>query len=81
MSRGKLFLVTLKEGEKFRRLLGGFPQTMGIKSGHVVLEPGENIGEHITEAKEEVIVVLKGKAMVISGNDDEPIIATERSVV
>lgn len=81
MSRRKPFLVTLEEGDKFTRLLGGFPETMGIKSGHVVLQPGENIGEHVTEEKEEVIIVLKGKAMIICGNDDEPLIAAERSVV
>ena len=77
----KPFLVTLKDTEKFQRLLSGFPETMGLKSGHLILKPGENIGEHVTENKEEVIIVLKGKAMVICGVDDEPIVAGERSVV
>jgi mannose-6-phosphate isomerase-like protein (cupin superfamily) len=78
---GKIRLITLKKAEKFTRLLGGFPETMGIKSGHVILKPGENVGEHVTEAKEEVIIILKGKAVILCGNDDEPIIAVERSVV
>lgn len=81
MAKSKPILVTLKGQEKFTRILSGFPETMGIKSGHVILKPGENVGEHVTEAKEEVIIVLKGKAMVLCGNDDEPIVAFERSVV
>ena len=81
MAKTKPILVTLKGQEKFTRILSGFPETMGIKSGHVVLKPGENVGEHVTEAKEEVIVVLKGKAMILCGNDDEPIVACAHSVV
>ena len=81
MGKSKPILVALKGQEKFTRLLRGFPETMGIKSGHVVLKPGENVGEHVTEAKEEVIVVLKGKAMILCGNDDEPIVAGVHSVV
>ncbi|MCX5704962.1 MAG: cupin domain-containing protein [Candidatus Omnitrophica bacterium] len=81
MAKSKPILVTLKGQEKFTRILSGFPETMGIKSGHVVLKPGENVGEHVTEAKEEVIVVLKGKAMILCGNDDEPIVASARTVV
>jgi len=81
MAKSKPILVTLKGQEKSTRILSGFPETMGIKSGHVILKPGENVGEHITEAKEEVIIVLKGKAMILCGNDDEPIVACERSVV
>ncbi len=81
MAKSKPILVTLKGQEKSTRILSGFPETMGIKSGHVILKPGENVGEHVTEAKEEVIIVLKGKAMILCGNDDEPIVACERSVV
>ena len=81
MGGPKPFLVNLKDTEKFQRLLAGFPETMGLKSGHLILKPGENIGEHVTENKEEVIIVLKGKAMVLFGNDDEPIVAAPRSVV
>lgn len=81
MGGAKLILVNLKDTERYQRLLAGFPETMGLKSGHVILKPGENIGEHVTENKEEVIIILKGKAMVLCGNDDEPIVAGERSVV
>jgi mannose-6-phosphate isomerase-like protein (cupin superfamily) len=81
MARSKPILVTLKGQEKFTRILSGFPETMGIKSGHVVLRPGESVGEHVTESKEELIIVLKGKAMILCGNDDEPIVAGAHSAV
>jgi mannose-6-phosphate isomerase len=38
------------------------PQTKRIKAGRVRLEPGEEIGEHVTKDREEIIVVLKGDA-------------------
>lgn len=41
------------------------PKSRALKSGRVILEPGEEIGEHVTEAREELIVVLRGKAKVI----------------
>jgi quercetin dioxygenase-like cupin family protein len=41
------------------------PKSRALKSGRVILEPGEEIGEHVTEAREELIVVLKGRATLI----------------
>jgi putative monooxygenase len=38
------------------------PQSMRLKAGRVTLMPGEEVGEHVTEGKEELIVVLKGEA-------------------
>ncbi len=53
------------EGEqRYQRLIAGPPDTAGIKSGCVTLRPGEAVGEHVTEGKEEVIIVLKGAASV-----------------
>ena len=40
------------------------PESQKIKSGLVVLQKGEEIGEHITKNKEEVIVILQGRALV-----------------
>lgn len=57
-------LVKLAGTEKYMRLLGGVPFTAGIKSGYVTLKPGEAVGEHKTEAREEAIVILEGKASV-----------------
>jgi quercetin dioxygenase-like cupin family protein len=41
-----------------------------FRSGYVVLEPGREIGEHRTEAGEELIVLLEGTAKVISGGKE-----------
>jgi mannose-6-phosphate isomerase-like protein (cupin superfamily) len=40
------------------------PVSQKLKSGCVVLKPGECVGEHCTEHKEEILVVLKGTAIV-----------------
>jgi mannose-6-phosphate isomerase-like protein (cupin superfamily) len=41
-------------------LLRGKPQTAGMRSGYVRLEPGETVGWHSTGKNEETLVVLKG---------------------
>ncbi len=47
------------------------PLSQNIKSGFVVLHQGEEMGEHVTENKEEVIYIIEGTATVIvSGNTD-----------
>lgn len=58
-------VVRIKGNEGYQRLLGGPPNTMGLKSGCVTLEPGCSVGEHSTELKEEAIVILDGKAEVV----------------
>lgn len=40
-------------------------ETKGLKSGLVVLKPGEEIGEHATLKREEVIIILEGRAEVV----------------
>ena len=46
-------------------------KTQKIKSGYVVLSKGEDVGWHITEKREEVIVILEGKAEVILERESE----------
>ena len=46
------------------------PASKAMKAGRVLLEPGEEVGEHITENKEEVIVVLRGAATIIEGGKE-----------
>lgn len=41
------------------------PQSEKLKSGCVVLKPGEAVGEHTTDAREEVLVVVAGTATII----------------
>jgi mannose-6-phosphate isomerase-like protein (cupin superfamily) len=62
MSNLEPILVKLEGSERFQRLLPGAPSTAGMKSGYVTLKPGESVGEHKTEAKEESIIVLEGAA-------------------
>lgn len=38
------------------------PQSKVLKSAMVTLQPGEEVGEHTTENREEIVVVLKGTA-------------------
>jgi len=64
MSEPQPKVVALEGNAKFQRLLAGAPETAGMKSGCVILKPGESVGEHNTEAKEEAIIVLEGVAEV-----------------
>jgi len=41
------------------------PLSAGLRSGSVVLAPGESVGEHKTEGREEALVVLAGTATVV----------------
>ncbi len=57
-------VVKISGTEKYQRLLSPQAQTCALKSGFVNLKPGEEIGEHSTEEREEVIVVLNGRGVV-----------------
>lgn len=64
----KPFAVRLEGNKKYQRLLSGIPQTKGIRAGYVNLKPEEDIGEHSTDSKEEVLIILNGKAEISCGN-------------
>ena len=64
MDKLKPLRVKLTGNKKYLRLLGGSPDTAGLRSGYVRLKPKEEIGHHSTESKEEVLVILEGKAKV-----------------
>jgi mannose-6-phosphate isomerase-like protein (cupin superfamily) len=57
-------MVRISGTERYQRLLAGVPATAGMKSGAMTLQPGESVGEHKTEGKEETILILEGKADV-----------------
>ncbi|MGB2601493.1 MAG: cupin domain-containing protein [Candidatus Omnitrophota bacterium] len=78
MSEPKVIKLEGKEG--YQRLLGGSPDTFGMKSGSVTLKAGESVGEHSTDEKEEAIVVLQGKAE-ISCDQKDPITAEKGTLV
>jgi mannose-6-phosphate isomerase-like protein (cupin superfamily) len=48
-------------------LLRGRPMTRGMRSGRVVLPPGEHMHRHSTEANEEQLLFLQGRARVLLG--------------
>ena len=61
----KPFVVELNDEHDFQRLLPGQPQTHGMKSGRVYLEPGSECGKHSTGEREELLVFLSGNGQAI----------------
>ncbi len=51
------------------------PASKVLKSGRVRLSPGEEVGEHVTDKREELLIVLKGTATLI--NSGETVILKE----
>ena len=68
MGKLKPLVIKLSGDEKYQRLLSGRPETAGFRSGLVNLKPKEEIGQHSTKEKEEVLVILNGKAEVSCDN-------------
>jgi quercetin dioxygenase-like cupin family protein len=59
-------VVTLsKSGSGVMPILTGPPETVTMKSGYVVLEPGRSVGRHSTEHHEEMLVVLQGQGEML----------------
>ena len=71
MLKEKVFCTQLKGRQRFLRLLGDSSKTKGLRSGLVTLKPKEFIGEHKTEHKEEVIIIIKGRATVYFGKNSK----------
>jgi mannose-6-phosphate isomerase-like protein (cupin superfamily) len=53
-------VVTLDGSQRELSVLTGPPESAGMKSGYIVLSPGESVGKHSTGHHEEVLVVLEG---------------------
>jgi mannose-6-phosphate isomerase-like protein (cupin superfamily) len=59
-------VIPLKQpGTGVLPLLSGPPETVTMKSGYVVLEPGRSVGRHSTEHHEEMLVVLEGRGEML----------------
>lgn len=58
-------MVLQQPGTGVLPLLTGPPETVTMKSGYVVLEPGRSVGRHSTEHHEEILVVLEGEGEMI----------------
>jgi len=67
----KTKIVRLERGERYQRLFNKESCTCGMKSGHVILKKGEEIGEHSTNAMEEALVILKGKGILVINKKEE----------
>ncbi|MHB8192672.1 MAG: cupin domain-containing protein [Bellilinea sp.] len=47
-------------GKEYVQLLGGPPESISMRSGKVVLQPGGCVGRHSTEDYEELLILLEG---------------------
>jgi len=61
--------MDLSEKAEYQQLLAGKPQTRGMRSGRVYLQPGQSIGQHSTEAHEELLVFLSGEGTALIGKE------------
>ena len=53
----------------YTRLLGGPPQSVSMRSGKIILQPGETVGRHSTDKKEELIIILEGEGQFLFGEN------------
>jgi len=67
MPRQRPFFITLSSTKRFKRLIGNSRKPSGLSSGLVKLKSKESVGEHSTKNREEIIIILKGKARVRYG--------------
>jgi len=72
MESRKACIIDLEDEAEYQQLLDGKPQTCGMRSGKVYLQPGESYGQHSTKDHEELLVFLSGKGLVLIGEDETP---------
>jgi mannose-6-phosphate isomerase-like protein (cupin superfamily) len=72
MPAGEVLVISLDDKPEYQRLLAGRPQTCGMRSGRVYLQPGETCGRHSTEKHEEMLVFLLGKGTALIGEQESP---------
>jgi mannose-6-phosphate isomerase-like protein (cupin superfamily) len=64
-SSGKVMVIDLSEARENQKLLDGRPQTFGMRSGRVYLQPGQACGRHSTKDREELLVFLSGRGELL----------------
>ncbi len=69
------FALELNSQPEYQRILEGKPQTRGMRSGRVYLEPGKTCGQHSTKNHEELLVFLTGQGEVMIGDNDRLTVA------
>jgi len=65
----QILVMDLSKKAEYQQLLEGKPQTRGMRSGRVYLQPGQSIGEHSTKDHEELLVFLSGKGTALIGKE------------
>ena len=55
-----VLVIDVNDNPEYQKLLDGEPQTRGMRSGRVHLEPGKACGRHSTKNHEELLVFLSG---------------------
>jgi mannose-6-phosphate isomerase-like protein (cupin superfamily) len=68
MKKARIFIRVLEGTKKFKRICGNSRKKKGLSSGFVILKKGETVGIHNTGKKEEILIVLQGRAEVILAN-------------
>jgi mannose-6-phosphate isomerase-like protein (cupin superfamily) len=68
MSQKEPFIAVLSEKTEHQPLLNGVPQTCGMKSGRVYLQPGKDCGSHSTGPNEEMLIFLSGQGRAVIGD-------------
>jgi mannose-6-phosphate isomerase-like protein (cupin superfamily) len=69
MAAREAFTIRLNDKAEYQRILEGKPQTLGMRSGRVHLEPGKACGQHSTKNQEELLVFLAGQGELLIGAD------------
>lgn len=66
----KVLVIDLSEQCECQKLLDGEPQTCGMRSGRVYLQPGEACGQHNTNHYEEMLVFLSGSGQLLISEEN-----------
>ena len=66
----KVLIIELNDKAEYQRILEGQPQTFGMRSGRVYIDPGQSCGRHSTKNHEELLVFLSGRGLLLTGEED-----------
>ena len=69
-SSEKVLVIELNDKAEYQRILEGQPQTFGMRSGRVYIDPGQSCGRHSTKHHEELLVFLSGRGLLLIGEED-----------
>jgi len=65
-------VIELRDNKEYQELLTGYPQTQGMRSGRVYLQPGRDCGQHSTGRHEEMLTFLAGRGRALTGEKQQP---------